>query len=88
MESRRAVVNCECGLHARPASQVVTTAMQFTSNIFIKKNDKTANAKSIMGVLSIGASNGDEVEITAEGKDEQEAVCVLKQMLEEQLVKQ
>ncbi|MGE5630502.1 MAG: HPr family phosphocarrier protein [Caulobacteraceae bacterium] len=80
MKKSLVVVNSECGLHARPASMLVSTAMKFSSNILIKKNDKVANCKSIMSVLSIGASNGDELELVAEGQDEADAMNTLKEL--------
>ncbi|HYE82449.1 MAG TPA: HPr family phosphocarrier protein [Clostridia bacterium] len=76
------VVNSECGLHARPASILVSTAIKFSSNILIKKNDKTANCKSILSVLSIGASNGDELEIVIEGQDETDAFNTIKDLFD------
>lgn len=75
-------VNSECGLHARPASVLVSTAMKFSSNILIKKNDRTANCKSILSVLSIGASNGDELEMLIEGQDEADAFDTMKALFE------
>ncbi len=62
------------GLHARPAALFVQTAGKFTSNIWIGKSDKKVNAKSIMGLMSLAVSKGEEVIIGAEGEDEQLAV--------------
>ncbi len=67
----------ETGLHARPASQFVFTSSKFKSNITIIKDGKEYNAKSIMGVLSMGASKGTKLTIKAEGEDEKEAVEAL-----------
>ena len=75
-------VNSECGLHARPASMLVSTAMKFSSNILIRKNDRTANCKSILSVLSIGASKGDELEIVIEGQDETDAFDTIKDLFD------
>ena len=61
---------------------LVSTAMKFSSNILIKKNDKTANCKSILSVLSIGASNGDELEIVIEGQDEADAFDTIKALFD------
>lgn len=82
MKKSIVIVNSECGLHARPASMLVSTAMKFTSNILIKKNDRTANCKSIMSILSIGASNGDELEIVIEGQDETDAFNTIKDLFD------
>lgn len=85
MKKSIVTVNSECGLHARPASMLVSTAMKFSSNILIKKNDKTANCKSILSVLSIGASTGDELEIVIEGQDESDAFDTIKALFDFQL---
>jgi phosphocarrier protein len=82
MKKSNVIVNSECGLHARPASILVSTALRFSSSILIKKNDKTANCKSILSVLSIGASNGDELEIVIEGQDEADAFNTMKDLFD------
>lgn len=64
----------EEGLHARPASDFCKTASRFKSKIRVIKDDEEYEAKSMLMVLCIGAVKGDEIEITAEGEDEQEAV--------------
>ena len=64
----------ETGLHARPASLFVKEASKFESDVKVMLDGKEFNAKSIMGVLSMGATKGDTLEIKAEGKDEKEAV--------------
>lgn len=85
MEKMNVVVESKCGLHARPASMVVSTANKFSSNITLKKNDRAANAKSIMGVLSIAAARGDELEVIVEGQDEAEAITALGNLFKNQL---
>lgn len=82
MKKSIVIVNSECGLHARPASMLVSTAIKFSSDILIKKNDRTANCKSIMSILSIGASNGDELEIVIEGQDETDAFNTIKDLFD------
>lgn len=72
----------ETGLHARPASQFVFTASKFNSKIMIIKDEKEFNAKSIMGVLSMGASKGTKLTIKADGEDEKEAVEALKALID------
>lgn len=62
------------GLHARPASIFVKEAGKFKSEITLIKEEQRYNAKSIMGILSMGASKGDVLIIEAEGEDEKEAV--------------
>ena len=67
------------GLHARPASDFIACAKRYDANITIEKADsgKTVNAKSIVMLLSLGLSKGDNVTISASGADEQEAVEAL-----------
>ena len=72
------IVN-ESGLHARPASEFVHAASRFAADITIRRagKDEAANAKSIIFLLSLGIGQGTEVEIEANGPDEQEAVDTL-----------
>ena len=76
------VVKNETGLHARPASQFVQKAAKFKSVIKLKKDGKEANAKSIISVLSLGASKGSEITISCAGDDEQEALSALIDLLD------
>ncbi|HLR20646.1 MAG TPA: HPr family phosphocarrier protein [Tissierellaceae bacterium] len=82
MYRKEAVLQGESGLHARPASIFVEESSQYISEIMIIKNDQEYNAKSIMGVLSMGGTKGDELVIKAEGKDEKEAVEALVHLIE------
>jgi len=75
-------VNSETGLHARPASQLVSEASKFQSEIKLNKGDVSVNSKSIMGVLGLGATTGDVLRITAEGVDENEAAKALEALFE------
>lgn len=81
MYSESIVVQNKTGLHARPAASFVQTASKFKSNITIEKDLKQANAKSILSLLSIGASMGCTVIITAEGEDENQAVTTLIELI-------
>lgn len=74
MVEEKVTLTKELGLHARPASKFVREAIKFKSDISIIKGDKTYNGKSIMSVLSMGASQGDELTIVASGEDETEAI--------------
>ncbi len=78
----------ETGLHARPASKFVEKASQFESDIKVKKEDQEINAKSIMGVLSLGAKQGDTIEILADGSDAEEALNSLEKLVTEELVEE
>ena len=65
------------GMHAHPASVTVKTATEFESKIQIQCKGKTGSLKSIMNVLALGVKQGDEVIITAEGKDAEEALVAI-----------
>ncbi len=62
------------GLHARASAKLTQAATQFKSDIWIKKNEKKVNAKSIMGVMMLAASQGSDITIVTEGPDEKEAL--------------
>lgn len=62
------------GIHARPASQVVTSAQKFKSDVFLIHNNNKINAKSIMHVLGGGIASGDTITVRCEGVDETAAV--------------
>ncbi len=81
MYSESIVVQNKTGLHARPAASFVQTASKFKSNIIIEKDSKQANAKSMLSLLSIGASLGCTVSVTAEGEDENQAVTTLIELI-------
>ncbi len=72
----------ETGLHARPANQFVQASKNFTSDITIKKGDASVDAKSILGVLTLGAGKGSEIIIEANGEDEEKAVEALAELIE------
>lgn len=76
MYSNRTVIKNKTGLHARPASEFIALASRFQSRITIKKlsANQDANAKSIVMLLSLGLNQGEEIELTARGEDETEAV--------------
>ena len=70
------------GLHTRPGTQFVRLAKTFQSDIQIKKNDQSANAKSLVKLLKIGISQGDVIELSTEGVDEEQAMNALKVYIE------
>ena len=86
MKSARVTIINPTGLHARPESEFVSKAKQFSSRITIKNAAQEAsvpvNAKSIIHLLTLGLSQGAVAEITAEGEDESAAVETLKQLVE------
>ncbi|MDR0455192.1 MAG: HPr family phosphocarrier protein [Treponema sp.] len=70
-------VSNRAGVHARPAALLVQTTKNFICNIYLEKGRDRINAKSIMGVITLGAAFGTEIKIVAEGEDEQAAVETL-----------
>jgi phosphotransferase system HPr (HPr) family protein len=82
---RTVTVASKSGLHARPASLFVQKAKEFQSQITISKNEKTVNAKSILSVLSVGAEQGDQVILKANGDDAATALDRLASLLERDL---
>ena len=71
------------GLESRPAALFVQVASKFNSRIYIMLDNKKVNAKSIMGMMSLGMVEGGEVSVTAEGDDEEEAIAELVSLLGE-----
>ncbi len=85
MQSIRITVNHPVGLHARPAAQFVQTASKYASDITvanITKDSALINAKSILLVLTLGVHQGHEIEIVADGADEQNALTALKALVD------
>lgn len=74
MEKREFHVVADTGIHARPATLLVQSASKFNSDINLEYKGKSVNLKSIMGVMSLGVGQGADVEITAEGADEADAI--------------
>ena len=64
----------QVGLHARPATFFIQKANEFKSSIWVEKEERRVNAKSLLGVLSLGIVGGTNIRIIADGADEQEAV--------------
>ena len=82
MTTRTVTILNRAGIHARPASLIVQTAQQFDSSIWIEKEDVKINAKSIMNILTLGATYQTELIISAEGSDEDDAVAELSQLFD------
>jgi phosphocarrier protein len=74
MISREFRINNRLGLHARPSAQLTQVAGKFTSEVYIAKNGRRVNAKSIMGVMMLAAGPGSTVTVDAEGPDEEQAM--------------
>ncbi len=82
MFSKEVVVQNQVGLHARPATFFIQKANEFKSTVWIEKDDRKVNAKSLLGVLSLGITRGTAINVLADGADEQEAVSVLVELVE------
>ncbi len=72
----------QVGLHARPATFFIQKANEFKSGIWIVKDERKVNAKSLLGVLSLGITKGTEISIVADGSDEEEAVNELVKLVQ------
>ena len=75
-------VKNQVGLHARPATFFIQKANEFKSSIWVEKEERRVNAKSLLGVLSLGIVGGTNIRIIADGADEQEAVECLVSLVE------
>ena len=75
------VVQNQVGLHARPATFFIQKANEYKSSIWIERDERKANAKSLLGVLSLGVTKGVSVTISADGPNEEEAVNTLVEMI-------
>ena len=82
MYTQEIIVNNEVGLHARPATFFIQKANSFKSSIWVEKGDCRVNAKSLLGVLSLGISQGSAITIIADGADEADAVTGLIELVE------
>lgn len=77
MKTREVVITNASGLHARPATFFVQKANCYKSSIWVEKEDCRVNAKSLLGVLSLGISKGTDITLIADGQDEIDAVDAL-----------
>jgi len=81
MVIREVTITNQVGLHARPATFFIQKANEFKSSIWIEKDERRVNAKSLLGVLSLGIVKGTGINIIAEGVDEEEAVDTLSKLI-------
>ena len=81
MTKRNIQVRLENGLEARPVALLVQEASKYESTIYIQSGESRVNAKSIMGMMSLGLDNGEKLEVSAEGTDEQAAVEGIEEFL-------
>lgn len=81
MLTQQTVVKCESGLYNRQATYFIQKANEFKSSVWVEVEDRKINAKSLLGVLSMGITKGTTVNLIADGVDEEEALKVLSEML-------
>jgi len=87
MKTFEAIVIDKAGIHARPASVIVSTAAKFEAKIKLISGAKEANLKSIMNIMALGLKAGDKFTITAEGYDEDKALDIIKKtMIENKII--
>ena len=88
MVKKEVTITNNIGLHARPATFFIQKANTFKSSIWIEKEDRKVNAKSLLGVLSLGIAQGMSITIVADGSDENSAVDGLIALIETGLAEQ
>ena len=81
MYTKEATVNNQVGLHARPATFFIQKANEFKSSIWVEKEERRVNAKSLLGVLALGIVQGTVIQLIADGPDAEEAVEALAELL-------
>ena len=81
MVQKDITVQNQVGLHARPATFFIQKANEFKSSIWVEKEERRANAKSLLGVLSLGITGGTDIKILVDGQDESEAVEALTKLV-------
>ena len=82
MMTQEVTITNSVGLHARPATFFIQKATSYKSSIWIEKDDRSVNAKSLLGVLSLGIVSGMTISLVADGPDEAEALAGLKELVE------
>ena len=82
MMTQEVTITNNVGLHARPATFFIQKATSYKSSIWIERDDRSVNAKSLLGVLSLGIVSGMTISLVADGPDEAEALAGLKELVE------
>ena len=82
MYTKEVLVGCASGLHNMQATYFVQKANEFESSIWLESDNRKMNAKSLLGIMSLGISNGAKVTLIASGSDEEAAVAALEQLLQ------
>ena len=81
MVTQEVTINNEVGLHARPATFFIQKANEVKSGIWVETDERRVNAKSLLGVLSLGITKGTTITLLADGSDEKEAVAALSELV-------
>ena len=82
MMTQDVTIKNSVGLHARPATFFIQKANSYKSSIWVEKDDRSVNAKSLLGVLSLGIVKGTAINIIADGADEAEAIKTLSELID------
>ena len=82
MCNREVIVRCESGLHNKQVTYFVQKANEFRSSVWLESENRRMNAKSLLGIMSLGIVTGAVVTLSAEGSDEEDAVNALESMLQ------
>ena len=82
MISKEVLINNQLGLHARPATFFIQKANEFKSSIWVEKDERRVNAKSLLGVLSLGIVKGTTITLIADGSDQEEAIETLSKLID------
>ena len=82
MITKEVVINNQVGLHARPATFFIQKANSYRSSIWVEREDRRVNAKSLLGVLSLGIVKGMTITLIADGLDEEEALNGLSALID------
>ena len=83
MQNQSFTIKNRLGLHARAAAQLVQTANKFNSEVALIKDDIEVNGKSIMGILLLAAPQGTDISVTVDGTDEEQAMKIIAELIED-----
>jgi phosphocarrier protein len=81
MISKDFTINNKLGLHARPSAQITQLASRYAAEVWLSKNGRRVNAKSIMGVMMLAAGQGSVLTVEADGPDEEQAVDAVGELI-------
>ena len=80
MYMQQSIVKCESGLYNRQATYFIQKANEFKCGIWVEKDERRVNAKSLLGVLSLGIAQGSVITVIADGADEKQAIAALQEL--------